>query len=135
MKRRSRFCEIREFILDSPSTIHCDSNPYQWSSNAAYVQLAARRRATCSASAARVRCVPTPCYEVHAGFETNIPHTVALVKLEEGFMITSLLTDVDNDAVEIGMPVEMVTRRMRNDGDERGLIVYGYKFRPTLNHI
>jgi hypothetical protein len=25
------------------------------------------------------------------------------------------------------MPVEMVTRKMRNDGDERGLIVYGYK--------
>jgi hypothetical protein len=26
----------------------------------------------------------------------------------------------------------MVTRKMRNDGDERGLIVYGYKFRPVL---
>jgi len=25
----------------------------------------------------------------------------------------------------------MVTRKMRNDGDERGLIVYGYKFRPA----
>jgi hypothetical protein len=32
------------------------------------------------------------------------------------------------------MPVEMVTRKMRNDGDERGLIVYGYKFRPTSLH-
>jgi hypothetical protein len=30
------------------------------------------------------------------------------------------------------MPVEMVTLKMRNDGDERGLIVYGYKFRPVL---
>jgi hypothetical protein len=30
------------------------------------------------------------------------------------------------------MPVEMVTRKLRNDGDERGLIVYGYKFRPRL---
>jgi uncharacterized OB-fold protein len=39
---------------------------------------------------------------------------------------------VDNNAVEIGMPVEMVTRKMRNDGDERGLIVYGYKFRPSV---
>ena len=38
---------------------------------------------------------------------------------------------MDNDAVEIGMPVEMVTRKMRNDGDKRGLIVYGYKFRPA----
>ena len=34
------------------------------------------------------------------------------------------------------MPVEMVTRKMRNDGDERGLIVYGYKFRPsTTNYL
>jgi len=57
---------------------------------------------------------------------------VALVKLDEGPMITAQLTDVDNSAVEIGMPVEMVTRKMRNDGDERGLIVYGYKFRPRL---
>jgi uncharacterized OB-fold protein len=47
-------------------------------------------------------------------------------------MITAQLTDVDNSAIEIGMPVEMVTRKMRNDGDERGLIVYGYKFRPAV---
>ena len=47
-------------------------------------------------------------------------------------MITAQLTDVDNNAVEIGMPVEMVTRKMRNDGDERGLIVYGYKFRKRV---
>jgi uncharacterized protein len=57
---------------------------------------------------------------------------VALVKLDEGPMVTAQLTDVDNDAVKIGMPVEMVTRKMRNDGDERGLIVYGYKFRPAV---
>jgi hypothetical protein len=47
-------------------------------------------------------------------------------------MVTAQLTDVDNDQVQIGMPVEMVTRKMRNDGDERGLIVYGYKFRPAV---
>jgi len=29
--------------------------------------------------------------------------------------------------------VEMVTRRLRSDGDERGIIVYGYKFRPMLH--
>ena len=33
---------------------------------------------------------------------------------------------------EIGTPVEMVTRRLRTDGDERGMLVYGYKFRPRL---
>jgi uncharacterized OB-fold protein len=57
---------------------------------------------------------------------------VALVKLEEGPMLTAQLTDLGSRPVEIGMPVEMVTRRMRNDGDERGVIVYGYKFRPLL---
>ena len=47
-------------------------------------------------------------------------------------MLTAQLTDIDNNQVQIGMPVEMVTRKMRNDGDERGLIVYGYKFRPAV---
>jgi hypothetical protein len=28
--------------------------------------------------------------------------------------------------------VEMVTGKIRNDGDERGIIVYGYKFRPVM---
>jgi hypothetical protein len=34
--------------------------------------------------------------------------------------------------VMIGMPIEMVTRKIRNDGDERGMLVYGYKFRPAV---
>ena len=59
---------------------------------------------------------------------------VALVKLEEGPMVTAQLTDLGDHAVEIGMPVEMVTRKIRSDGDERGMIVYGYKFRPVMNH-
>lgn len=44
-------------------------------------------------------------------------------------MVTAQLTDLGEQPIEIGMPVEMVTRKMRNDGDERGVIVYGYKFR------
>ena len=74
----------------------------------------------------------TTIYEAPTGYDANAPYTVALVKLDEGPMVTAQLTDVDNSAVEIGMPVEMVTRKMRNDGDERGLIVYGYKFRPAV---
>ena len=73
-------------------------------------------------------------YEAPAGFDSSAPYTVALVKLDEGPMVTAQLTDVDQEAVQIGMPVEMVTRKMREDGDERGMIVYGYKFRPSLNH-
>ncbi len=67
-----------------------------------------------------------------AGFEDSAPYTVALIKLVEGPLVTAQLTDLGDKPVEIGMPVEMVTRRLREDGDERGMIVYGYKFRPVL---
>ncbi len=67
-----------------------------------------------------------------AGFEEQAPYTIALVKLEEGPMVTAQLTDLGDQSVKIGMPVEMVTRKIRNDGDERGMIVYGYKFRPVM---
>ena len=74
----------------------------------------------------------TDVFEAPTGFDMNVPYTVALVKLEEGPLVTAQLTDLGDQPVEIGMPVEMVTRKMRNDGDERGMIVYGYKFRPRL---
>lgn len=67
-----------------------------------------------------------------AGFEENVPYTVAVVKLAEGPMVTAQLTDLGNEPVKIGMPVEMVTRRIRSDGNDRGMIVYGYKFRPVM---
>ncbi len=67
-----------------------------------------------------------------AGFEEQAPYTIALVKLQEGPMVTAQLTDLGEEPVHIGMPVEMVTRKIRNDGDERGMIVYGYKFRPVM---
>ena len=66
-----------------------------------------------------------------AGHEENAPYTVALIRLEEGPMVTAQLTDLGEQPVEIGMPVEMVTRKLREDG-ERGMLVYGYKFRPLL---
>lgn len=65
------------------------------------------------------------------GFEVYVPYTVAIIKLEEGPMITAQLTDVAAADVKIGMPVEMVTRRIRAQGDE-GTITYGYKFRPAF---
>ena len=73
----------------------------------------------------------TTIYDAPAGFEHNAPYQVALVKLEEGPLVTAQLTDLDPDEASIGMPVEMVTRKLRTDGDE-GMIVYGYKFRPAV---
>jgi uncharacterized protein len=71
----------------------------------------------------------TTVYDAPEGYEGTTPYTVALIKLEEGPLVTAQLTDVDNGKVEIGTPVEMVTRKLREDGN-RGMLVYGYKFRP-----
>lgn len=73
----------------------------------------------------------TTVYNAPAGFEFNAPYVMAIVKLDEGPMLTAQLTDCDPQDVQIGMPVEMVTRKLRTDGDE-GMIVYGYKFRPVM---
>jgi len=65
------------------------------------------------------------------GYEVQSPAILALVTLAEGPRITAQLTDCDADQVAIDMPVEMVTRRLRDLGPE-GLIIYGYKFRPQV---
>lgn len=66
-----------------------------------------------------------------AGYTEYQPYTMALIKLEEGPLLTAQLTDVDEADVRIGMPVEMVTRKLKEEG-ENGMVVYGYKFRPVL---
>jgi hypothetical protein len=73
----------------------------------------------------------TVVHDPPTGYEAQAPYTIALVRLQEGPLITAQLTDVDSAAVQIGMPVEMVTRKLRTDGEE-GVIHYGYKFRPIL---
>lgn len=70
-------------------------------------------------------------YNAPKGFEDQKPYTVALIKMDDGPMLTAQLTDVDHDQVQIGLRVEMVTRKLREDGSE-GQIIYGYKFRPLL---
>lgn len=70
-------------------------------------------------------------YQAPEGYQEYVPYTVALVRLEEGPLVTAQLTDVDAQEVEIGMPVEMITRKMREYGQD-GAIVYGYKFRPSV---
>lgn len=75
----------------------------------------------------------TTVYEAPTGFEEASPYTVAMIRLEEGPLVTAQLTDLEDRKVEIGMPVEMVTRKLRSTTDERGMLVYGYKFRPVLN--
>jgi len=82
-----------------------------------------------------------------AGFEKYVPYVVALIDLEEGPRVTAQLTDLETRwvtkmvegeerevmeyQIEMGMPVEMVTRKLSEDGD-KGLINYAYKFRPPI---
>lgn len=73
----------------------------------------------------------TTMYSVPQNYEDQKPYTIALVKLAEGPIVTAQLTDVNNGDVHIGMAVEMVTRKLREEGEE-GQIIYGYKFRPIL---
>lgn len=68
--------------------------------------------------------------EPPTGFDDQAPYMIALVRLDEGPMVTAQLTDIDGK-VSIGDRVEMVTRKLSTEG-ERGVIIYGYKFRPVL---
>lgn len=72
----------------------------------------------------------TTVQDVPLEFEQQTPYMLAVVELEDGTRVTAQLTDVDNE-VNIGDQVEMVTRKLSTDGP-RGMIVYGYKFRPTI---
>lgn len=101
----------------------------------------------------------TVMHEASAGFEEGVPYPIAIVELEEGPRITAQLTDVESHEepaeawvdqykgwpkinisgatqkvfdIKIGMPVEMVTRKLSEDGD-RGIIDYRYKFRPIFS--
>jgi uncharacterized OB-fold protein len=65
------------------------------------------------------------------GHASLAPYAVALVRLEEGPLVTAQLADAGEVPLPAGTPVEMVTRKVR-DSEEEGLIVYGYKFRPRL---
>jgi len=84
-----------------------------------------------------------------SAFLDQVPYVVALIKLEEGPLVTSMLTDIEwkseeniingekrqvcKPDVHIGMPVEMVTRRLCYSADpESSNIIYGPKFRPPL---
>jgi uncharacterized protein len=76
----------------------------------------------------------TRVFEAPTGFVDQVPYYVAIIELDEGPKITAQLTDFDRDEIPyIDQPVEMVTRKLKVDGDPNtGMIIYGYKFRPIL---
>ena len=58
------------------------------------------------------------------------PYAVALVKLDDGTRLMSQLVDVDLEKIEIGLPVKIEFRRVRDDG-AAGVLFYGYKVVPA----
>ena len=63
-----------------------------------------------------------------AGFEKQVPYSVAMIKLDEGPKITAQI--IEFDEISIGMKVESCIRKIYVDG-ETGIIHYGIKFRPV----
>jgi uncharacterized OB-fold protein len=64
-----------------------------------------------------------------AGFESYAPYSVGMIRLDEGPLVEAMLTDANEEELAIGARMEMVTRKIREEDGERGLLVYGYKFR------
>jgi uncharacterized OB-fold protein len=61
------------------------------------------------------------------GFELQVPYFVALVKTEEGPIVTGQVVDSDEGDIVAGAPVKAVFRRLGADG-EAGVIYYGTKW-------
>ena len=64
-----------------------------------------------------------------SGFENQIPYPVAVVAFSDSERIVGQIVDYDEDELKIGLPVEVVLRRVREPHRE-GVIPYGIKFRP-----
>ena len=58
----------------------------------------------------------------------KIPYVLAIIKLNEGPMLTTQIVDCIVEDIVIGKKVEMVFRKILEKG-KRGVIQYGYKFK------
>lgn len=64
------------------------------------------------------------------GFVGKEPYVVAIVELEDGARVLAQLTDVKPEDLKIGLEVEAVFRKYREQASN-GVIEYGIKFRPV----
>lgn len=71
---------------------------------------------------------------IHDAPESNMflkPYAVAMVRTDDGLLISGQLADVDLSKIEIGMRVRAVLRKL-DDAGASGVIHYGFKFVPDL---
>ena len=64
-------------------------------------------------------------------FKRQMPYVIAQVELDEGTRLTTQIVNVDPENVEIGMRVRACFRKIKEFG-QSGVIMYGYKFEPTM---
>ena len=64
-----------------------------------------------------------------AGFISEAPYIVAIVRLENGKNLTAQLVDFEEDQLKIGQSILTVLRRTR-EVEEESIIPYGIKFKP-----
>lgn len=71
---------------------------------------------------------------IHAGmpqYKSQVPYVLAYISLDEGDHILGQIVDDDPSNISIGDRVEMVFRRLGEEG-RSGTIYYGYKFRKRV---
>ncbi len=68
-------------------------------------------------------------HETSDDFKLNVPYIIALIKLENGVIITSQVV-CNPSEIKIGMKVKPVFRKYGEDGED-GVIYYGTKFVPA----
>jgi uncharacterized OB-fold protein len=57
------------------------------------------------------------------------PYAIGVVELPEKVAVRAVLTDVDLDAIKVGMDMEITLAKMREDQDGNDIV--SYKFRPV----
>ena len=61
-------------------------------------------------------------------FNEETPYAIGIAEMDNGVRVTAQVVDCDPDEVQIGKRVEIVFRKVQEEG-EHGLICYGYKFK------
>jgi uncharacterized OB-fold protein len=64
-------------------------------------------------------------------FQRQLPYVIAQVELDEGTRLTAQIVNINPEDVKIGMRVRACFRKIKAFGSG-GVIVYGYKFEPTM---
>jgi hypothetical protein len=65
-----------------------------------------------------------------AQFATEVPYSIAIVKLDDGAKITTQVVECKPEDLEIGTKVKLVFRKLYEEG-KTGIICYGYKAVPV----